>query len=80
MNINEITKNLLNFKTEIKNKIDADADSLHQMVEEICEDSVNINSGQGLTTFLETRKRIMSEIERLRFEYQYLLCNYPIPK
>lgn len=74
MSIREIKKNMIEINDQLRSKVDADCDSIRAMLTEISENAMSINSGQGLTTFLETRDRFHNEIERQRADYRYLLC------
>lgn len=75
MTLHEIKENIDNVNRQLHNKVDADCDIFKELVSEISLNAVNINTGQGLSLFLESRDRFYAEIERMREDYNYLLCD-----
>ena len=74
MGIGQIKERMIEINQELKRKINSDCDLIRSLITQISEDAINIKSGQGLSSFLNTRDTFHQEIERLRSEYQYLLC------
>jgi hypothetical protein len=75
MTISEIKQSIESVNIQLHQKVDNDCNIFKELVSEISLNAVNINTGQGLALFLESRDRFYAEIERMREDYNFLLCD-----